>query len=113
MKKILFVCICLSLILLFSSCSKSEDVQNNTTTEELTTEETYSTSGIFSDAIKWRYDESNSSFLIYGTGKFERRGGVTPRNESHWSAIAETIRIEEGITDSDKFSFLHFDRNTK
>ncbi len=109
MKKILFVCVCLSLILLFSSCSENEDIQSDTTTEDLVTEENYSTSGTFSDTIKWRYDESNSSFLIYGTGKFERRGGVIPQNESHWSGIAETIRIEEGITDSDKFAFWLFD----
>lgn len=102
------VCVCLSLAVFLSSCSDSEDTSVDTTTERIAEETTYNTIGTYNKTINWRYDESTSTFFVYGTGKIKRADGIIHGDESHWSEIAENIYFEEGITDSDEHYFHHF-----
>lgn len=113
MKKIsnvfLIIYTCLLLVFFLSSCSDSQDTLNNTTTETVTTEKTYKTSGTYADTIKWKYDEANSTFIFEGTGEVRRSSGVIDSNESSCVHIAENIRFEEGITDIEKHIVMMFD----
>lgn len=105
------VYICLFLVAFLSSCSDSQDALTNTTTETVTTEKIYKTSGAYNNTVKWRYDASTSSFCFSGTGKIEKKGsGVVDGDRQHWGHIAENIYIEEGITDMNEYTFVFFDK---
>ncbi len=114
MKKIssifLIIYTCLLLVVFLSSCSDSQDTLNNTTTETVTTEKIYKTSGTCNDTVKWKYDASTSTFSYLGTGKITNADGIVESEESYWAGIAENIRFEEGITDAEKITFWIFDK---
>lgn len=113
LKKILVtvfaLCVCLPLAFLLSSCSERKDTAD-ATTEKITEETTYSTSGTYNETVNWRYDKSTSTFFIYGTGTISRDDGIIHCDESTWSKIAENIYLEEGITDVADHYFWHFDK---
>ena len=112
MKKVLnvflFVYICLFSVTALSSCSYSKGDLIGTTTEVLDTEETYKTCGTCNDTVKWKYDASTSTFCYFGTGKITNSDGIVESEWSNWAKIAETFKLEEGITDVDKYVFENF-----
>ncbi len=111
MKKILlYVCICLSLVSFLASCSDKKDTVLETTTEPSISEETSNTSGNYCDNINWKYDESTFTFSFSGTGKIDIKGIFNSANCGwYWSAITQTVLIEEGITEADDNELLIFD----
>ncbi len=112
MKKVLIAIILISVCLLSAcflvSCSDGKDTLSNTTAEESITEKTDVTSGIYNDTVNWSYDELSSSFRFYGTGKVVKAGIAIYSDEAPWAKIAETLILEEGITDVKKDVFENF-----
>ena len=110
MKKIIYVLsavLCLSFICLFTSCSDSKEPSTGTT--ELS-EKNEILSGKYNDTINWKYDESTRTFSFSGTGKIDKSSNQNIENiGDYWTAVTESIKIEEGITDIDNNDFLIFD----
>ncbi len=110
MKKFIYVLLtvlCLSFVCFFTSCSDSKDTLKDTTAF---TEKSEITSGKYNDTINWKYDEASRTFSFSGTGKIDKNANQSVDNYGdYWTAVTESIKIEEGITDIDNDEFLIFD----
>ena len=110
MKRIIYVLsavLCLSFICLFTSCSDSKEPSTGTTAFS---EKNEILSGKYNDTINWKYDEASRTFSFSGTGKIDKSSNQNIDNYGdYWTAVTESIKIEEGITDIDNNDFLVFD----
>lgn len=110
MKKVIYILsaiLCLSFACFFTSCTDSNERLSSTTAF---TENNEAISGKYNDSINWKYDEASRTFSFSGTGKIDKSSNQNIDNYGdYWTAVTESIKIEEGITDIDNIDFLIFD----